>query len=66
MARLEYAYQEIPTTTLFRAESVQVPAVLFGGLATSFANTKVDAQGIANLRIGVGGENWRVTAFAET
>ncbi len=69
MARLEYAYQgdtyyHVVQGGTYANPSTQVPAVLFGGLATSFANTKVDAQGIANLRIGVGGENWRVTAFA--
>lgn len=35
-----------------------------GGLNTSYEKTKVDAYGIMNLRVGIGGENWRVTAFA--
>ena len=35
-----------------------------GGLTTSYEKTKVDAYGIMNLRVGIGGENWRVTAFA--
>ena len=69
MARLEYAYQgdtyyHVVQRGTYANPSTQVPAVLFGGLATSFGNTKVDAQGITNLRIAVGGENWRVTAFA--
>ena len=34
------------------------------GLATSYDKTEVDGYGIMNLRLGVGGENWRVTAFA--
>ena len=43
----------------------EVPAVLqLGGLATSYGKTKVDGYGITNLRIRVGTDNWRVTAFA--
>ncbi|MEH6517102.1 MAG: TonB-dependent receptor [Halioglobus sp.] len=34
------------------------------GLTTSYEKTKVDPYGVMNLRLGVGGENWRVTAFA--
>ena len=34
------------------------------GLTTSYEKTKVDAYGVMNLRLGIGGENWRVTAFA--
>ena len=78
MARLEYAYQgdtyyhvvqgadlDAPRVGDFgQGTTVEVPATLFFGLATSFEKTKVDAQGITNLRIGVGGDNWRVTAFA--
>jgi iron complex outermembrane receptor protein len=44
----------------------EVPAVLqLGGLATSYGKTKVDGYGIANLRIGLASDNWRVTAFAK-
>ena len=44
----------------------EVPAVLqLGGLATSYGKTKVDGYGITNLRVGVGADNWRVTAFAK-
>ena len=35
-----------------------------GGLTTSYEKTEVDGYGIMNLRLGIGGENWRVTAFA--
>jgi iron complex outermembrane receptor protein len=35
-----------------------------GGLDTSYEKTKVDAYGITNLRVGIGGERWKVTAFA--
>ena len=35
-----------------------------GDQPTSYENTKVDSYGIMNLRIGLGGDNWRVTAFA--
>lgn len=41
-----------------------VPAILFGGLTTSYSKTKVDAYGITNLRVGIAGERWKVTAFA--
>jgi iron complex outermembrane receptor protein len=34
------------------------------GLPTSYENTQVDGYGIMNLRLGVSGENWRITAFA--
>ena len=37
---------------------------MFGGLTTSCSKTKVDAYGIKNLRVGIGGEPWKVTAFA--
>lgn len=43
---------------------LEVPAVLFGGLGTSFAKTKVDGYGITNLRLGIGSDRWRITAFA--
>mgnify|MGYP001364327731 CR=1 FL=1 len=43
----------------------EVPAMLqLGGLATSYANTQVDGYGIMNARLGLGRDNWRVTAFA--
>ncbi len=77
LARLEYAYQgdifyhvvqgsdlDQPRAGDFEGLPLEVPAVLFGGLGTSFANTKVDGYGITNLRLGIGSDNWRVTAFA--
>ena len=77
MARLEYAYQgdifyhvvqgsdlDVPKSYDFEGLPYEVPATLFGGLATSYSKTKVDGYGITNLRVGVGGERWRVTAFA--
>ena len=77
MARLEYAYQgdvfyhvvqgsdlDTPKSYDFEGLPYEVPAVLFGGLATSYSKTKVDAYGITNLRVSVGGERWKVTAFA--
>lgn len=77
LARLEYAYQgdifyhvvqgsdlDQPRAGDFEGLPFEVPAVLFGGLGTSYAKTKVDGYGIMNLRLGVGGDNWRVTAFA--
>ena len=77
MARIEYAYQgdvfyhvvqgsdlDSPKSYDFEGLPYEVPAVLFGGLATSYSKTKVDAYGITNLRVGIGGERWKVTAFA--
>ena len=77
MARLEYAYQgdvfyhvvqgsdlDSPKSYDFEGLPYEVPAVLFGGLATSYSKTKVDAYGITNLRVSLGGERWKVTAFA--
>ena len=77
MARLEYAYQgdifyhvvqgsdlDSPKSYDFEGLPYEVPATLFGGLATSYAKTKVDGYGITNLRVGLSGERWRVTAFA--
>ncbi len=34
------------------------------GLPTSYEKTKVDGYGITNARLSVGGEHWRITAFA--
>ena len=77
MARIEYAYQgdvfyhvvqgsdlDAPKSYDFEGLPYEVPAVLFGGLATSYSKTKVDAYGITNLRVSLGGERWKVTAFA--
>ncbi|MFT4823172.1 MAG: iron complex outermembrane receptor protein [Limisphaerales bacterium] len=77
LARLEYAYQgdifyhvvqggdlDVPRPGDFEGLPNEVPAVLFGGLGTSYSKTKVDGYGIMNARLGVGGDNWRVTAFA--
>ena len=77
LARLEYAYQgdisyhvvqgsdlDVPKSYDFEGLPYEVPAMLFGGIATSYSKTKVDGYGITNLRVGIGGENWRVTAFA--
>ncbi len=35
-----------------------------GGLDTSYEKTKVNGYGITNLRIGIGTDRWRVTAFS--
>ena len=77
LARIEYAYQgdvfyhvvqggdlDVPKSYDFEGLPYEVPAVLFGGLGTSYSKTKVDAYGITNLRIGIGSDRWRVTAFA--
>ncbi len=97
MARIEYAYQGDTFYHVVQGGDLdspngfgnfEVPAVLFGGLPTSFGprdissygvetgaagssadygtlgGTQVDGYGITNLRVSVGGERWRVTAFA--
>jgi iron complex outermembrane receptor protein len=77
MARIEYAYQgdifyhvvqgsdlDVPKSFDFEGLPYEVPAHLFGGLGTSYSKTKVDGYGITNLRVGIGGERWRITAFA--
>jgi len=77
MARIEYAYQgdvfyhvvqgsdlDVPKSYDFEGLPYEVPATLFGGLATSYAKTKVDGYGITNLRVSIGGDRWRVTGFA--
>ena len=77
LARIEYAYQgdvfyhvvqggdlDVPKSYDFEGLPYEVPAVLFGGLGTSYSKTKVDAYGITNLRVGIGSDRWRVTAFA--
>ena len=77
LARIEYAYQgdvfyhvvqggdlDVPKSYDFEGLPYEVPAVLFGGLGTSFSKTKVDAYGITNLRVGIGSDRWRITAFA--
>ncbi|MDG2135267.1 MAG: TonB-dependent receptor, partial [Luminiphilus sp.] len=73
LARIEYAYQgdvfyhvvqggdlDVPKSYDFEGLPYEVPAVLFGGLGTSFSKTKVDAYGITNLRVGIGSDRWRV------
>ena len=43
----------------------EVPAMLqLGGLATSYANTKVEGYGLVNLRASLSGESWKATLFA--
>jgi len=77
MARIEYAYQgdvfyhvvqgsdlDVPKSYDFEGLPYEVPATLFGGLATSYDKTKVDGYGITNLRVSIGGDRWRVTGFA--
>ena len=77
LARLEYAYQgdvfyhvvqggdlDVPKSYDFEGLPNEVPATLFGGLGTSYSKTKVDGYGITNLRVSLGGDNWRLTAFA--
>ncbi len=73
LARIEYAYQGDVFYHVVQGGDLdspgangtnEVPATLFFGLPTSFEKTKVDGYGITNLRVGIGGDRWRVTAFA--
>lgn len=62
LARFEYAYQG--DTWYHVVQDDTVPATLFGGPPAEFSQTQVDAYGIANVRLGVGTDKWRITAFA--
>ena len=73
LARIEYAYQGDVFYHVVQGGDLnspgangsnEVPAKLFFGLPTSFEKTKVNGYGITNLRVGIGGDRWRITAFA--
>ena len=73
LARIEYAYQGDVFYHVVQGGDLnspgangtnEVPAALFFGLPTSFEKTKVNGYGITNLRVGIGGDRWRITAFA--
>jgi iron complex outermembrane receptor protein len=64
-ARLEYSYQG--DTWYHTVQNNTNPATLFKGFGAGDANwskTQVDGYGITNLRIGIGTDSWKVTAFA--
>lgn len=66
--RLEYSYQG--DTWYHTVQDDIVPATLFGGPPANYGQTNgqggtmVNGYGLTNLRLGVRGENWSVTAFA--
>ena len=62
VGRLEYSYQG--DTWYHTVQDDIVPATLFGGPPADFSRSQVDGYGIANLRIGLEAENWRVVAYA--
>ena len=64
-ARVEYAYQG--DMWFHTVQDNQVPATLFKGFGVGdadFSKTQVDGYGITNLRLGLGNDTWKVTAFA--
>ncbi len=63
LGRLEYSYQG--DTWYHTVQDDIVPATLFGGPPADFSRSQVDGYGIANLRLGLEGETWRVVAFAQ-
>lgn len=74
LARIEYAHQG--DTWYHVVQDDIVPAVLFGpfspctdgtaldGVCGNFDQTQVDGYGITNVRLGIGGDNWRITAYS--
>ena len=66
--RLEYSYKG--DTWYHTVQDDVVPATLFGGPPANFGQTDgqggtmVNGYGLTNLRIGIRGENWSITAFA--
>lgn len=64
-ARVEYAYQG--DMWFHTVQDDQVPATLFKGFGAGdadYSKTQVDGYGITNLRLGLGNEKWKITAFA--
>ena len=73
IARVEYAHQG--ETWYHVVQDDIVPATLFGGgpcsdgsaldgVCGEFSQTKVNDYGITNVRLGIGSDNWRVTAYS--
>ena len=60
--RLEYSYQG--DTWYHTVQDDVVPATLFGGPPANYDVTQVDGYGLTNLRLGLRGEKWSITAFA--
>ena len=59
--RLEYSYQG--DTWYHTVQDDVVPATLFGGPDADFSRSQVEGYGIANLRLGLEADNWRIVAF---
>ena len=66
--RLEYSYKG--DTWYHTVQDDVVPATLFGGPPANYGQTNgqggtmVNGYGLTNLRLGVRGDNWSITAFA--
>ena len=66
--RLEYSYKG--DTWYHTVQDDVVPATLFGGPPANYGQTNgqggtmVNGYGLTNLRLGLRGDNWSVTAFA--
>ena len=66
--RLEYSYKG--DTWYHTVQDDVLPATLFGGPPANYGQTNgqggtmVDGYGLTNIRVGLRGDNWSVTAFA--
>ncbi len=66
--RIEYSYKG--DTWYHTVQDDVLPATLFGGPPANYGQTNgqggtmVNGYGLTNLRVGVRGDNWSVTAFA--
>ncbi len=57
-------FSRVGETSFHTVQDNVVPATLFGGPPADFSRTRRDAYDIVNLRLGLEGEQWRATAFA--
>ncbi|MEO1575204.1 MAG: TonB-dependent receptor, partial [Pseudomonadota bacterium] len=62
VGRLEYSY--VGDTWFHTVQDDIVPATLFGGPDADFSRSQVEGYGITNLRVGLEGDRWSVTAFS--
>ena len=62
VGRFEYSYTG--DTYYHVVQDDIVPATLFGGPDADFTKSQVEAYGLANVRVGIEGEQWRFIIFA--
>ena len=59
-----FIYSLVGKTWFHTVQDDVVPATLFGAPGADFSRSRRDAYGTINLRLGLEGEKWRVTTFA--